>query len=89
MSNAQGTFGYTALTSIDNLFLRQDGDTKNTKLNKVARMFYGCSDITSNLPAMNDPNVYSRIDLADKDTGYGGYCYGCSNAQNISSFSGG
>ena len=89
ITNAYGAFAYTKITDIGATFLRASADTANTALRYASRMFYNCTLITGNLPAMNSVSAFSRIDYSDLSNGYGGYAYNDTNAANYASFSGG
>lgn len=88
ITTAFGAFAYTKITGVGTTFLRANSDAANTRLRHASRMFYGCSLITSNLPAMNSVSAFSRIDYADAPNGYSGYAYGCTNATNYANFTG-
>ena len=87
ITNAYGAFAYTKITDIGATFLRANADTANTALRYASRMFYNCTQITGNLPAMNSVSAFSRIDYSDLNNGYGGYAYNDTNAANYGSFS--
>lgn len=88
ITNAYGAFAYTRITDVGATFLRASADTANPVLRYASRMFYNCTALTGNLPAMNSVAAFSRVDYSNYDTGYAGYAYNCTNAANYSSFSG-
>ena len=87
--DAYGAFAYTRITDVGTTFLRANADTANTTLKYASRMFYNCTAITGNLPAMNRSSAFSRIDYSNPDRGYNGYAYNDTNATNYSTFTGG
>ena len=86
ITNAYGAFSSTMLTGVGPTFLRVNANTPNTTLTSASRMFYNCSHIDGNLPAMNDVRLYSKINYSNPDSGFLGYAYNCVEADNYSSF---
>lgn len=86
LSDCLGAFAHTRITSVGTQFLRASSTAANSKLAYASRMFYACSYITSELPKMDNPQLYRKIDYSNANSGYQGYAFGCTNASDYQSY---
>lgn len=86
LSSAIRAFAYTRIETVGSQFLRAGETSANTHLAYAAGMFYNCTGITSELPKMDNPTLYRKIDYSDSNSGYYGYAYNCTNASDYSSY---
>ena len=87
LTNAQGMFSHTNMTSVVAGFLH--GEMKNTKLLYVQGIFYNCDNLTGASPEFWDSNVFTKLESSSN--GYYGALFNCTKlsnynvAQNVSS----
>lgn len=86
LSNALGAFAHTKITSVGAQFLRAGSSVANNKLAYASRMFYNCTLITSDLPKMDNPQLYRKIDYSNGNNGFYGYCYNDTSASDYQSY---
>lgn len=81
LESVYALFAFTNITQVVATFLH--GSAKNTKLKYVGALFYECTNLTGNLPAFYDGNIFSKIE--GSQNGYFGAIYSCTGLSNYNS----
>ena len=81
LESVYALFAFTNITQVVATFLH--GSAKNTKLKYVGALFYECANLTGNLPAFYDGNIFSKIE--GSQNGYFGAIHSCTGLSNYNS----